>query len=48
MTELVRIPIQDGEYIIAEVDMDSSSMTGWEESGRPHPARTALNLSQPS
>ena len=23
-------------------------MTGWEESGRSHPARTALNLSQPS
>jgi hypothetical protein len=26
----------------------SSSMTGWEESGRSHPARTALNLAQPS
>ena len=29
-------------------DMGSSSVTGWEESGRSHPARTALNLSQPS
>src|SRR5277367_7005761 len=29
-------------------DMDSSSVTGWEEFGRSHPARTALNLSQPS
>jgi hypothetical protein len=28
--------------------MGSSSVTGWEESGRSHPARTALNLSQPS
>ena len=27
---------------------DSSSVTGWEESGRSQPARTALNLSQPS
>jgi hypothetical protein len=27
--------------------MDSSSVTGWEEFGRPHPARTALNLAQP-
>ena len=26
----------------------SSTVTGWEESGRPHPARTALNLAQPS
>ena len=23
-------------------------VTGWEESGRSHPARTALNLAQPS
>jgi hypothetical protein len=30
------------------VGHDSSSMTGWEEFGRLHPARTALNLSQPS
>jgi hypothetical protein len=29
-------------------DMGSSSVTGWEEFGRSHPARTALNLSQPS
>ena len=26
--------------------MGSSSVTGWEESGRSHPPRTALNLSQ--
>jgi len=29
-------------------DMGSSSRAGWEESGRSHPARTALNRSQPS
>lgn len=29
-------------------DMGSSSVTGWEEFGRPHPTRTALNLAQPS
>jgi hypothetical protein len=28
--------------------MSSSSATGWEEFGRSHPARTALNLAQPS
>ena len=30
------------------VRMGSSSVAGWEEFGRSHPARTALNLSQPS
>jgi hypothetical protein len=28
--------------------MGSSSVTGWEEFGRSHPARNALNLAQPS
>ena len=28
--------------------MGSSSVTGWEEFGRSHPARTAVNLAQPS
>ena len=27
--------------------MGSSSVAGWEEFGRPHPARTALNRTQP-
>ena len=26
----------------------SSSVTGWEEFGRPHPARTVPNFAQPS
>jgi hypothetical protein len=28
-------------------DMNSSSVTGWEEFGRPHLARTVPNLAQP-
>jgi hypothetical protein len=34
-----------GKLFLPGSEIGSFSMTGWEESGRPHPARTALNLS---
>ena len=37
----------DGLVYASSRVMGSSCMTGWEESGRSHPARTALNLAQP-
>jgi len=39
---------QVSDRVKPESGMGFSSVSSWEESGRPHPARTALNLSQPS
>ena len=46
--EAIELIEQISDLVKPRPDMGSSSITGWEEFGRSHPTRTALNLAQPS